>query len=63
MSIEILSYILAIVVGLVCFGLVKHTADEFDRWYEQPRFVRPTIRVPLAVVSVLVVTAAFLLLR
>jgi hypothetical protein len=36
MDIHVISFVLAIVVGVLCFGLVKHTADEFDRWYEQP---------------------------
>jgi hypothetical protein len=63
MDIEIVAYVLAIALGVVCWLLVKHTADEYDRWYEQPRFFAVPIRVPAAVISLLVLVGAFLLLR
>ena len=34
MDIELISFLLANGLGVVCFGLVKYTADEFDRWYD-----------------------------
>jgi len=34
MDIQTASFVLAIVIGMVCFGLVQHTAAEFDHWYE-----------------------------
>lgn len=63
MDLELVSYVLAIALGAVCWALVKHTADEYDRWYEQPRFAGLALRVPAAVISVLVIVGAFLLLR
>ncbi|MBX3062117.1 MAG: hypothetical protein KF726_04025 [Anaerolineae bacterium] len=63
MDLELVTYVLAIVLGAVCWALVKHTADEYDRWYEQPRFAGLAMRVPAAAVSVVVVIGAFLLLR
>jgi hypothetical protein len=61
MDIQTISFILALVVGGICFALVKHTADEFDRWYEQP--VQPARRVPTALISVLDEAAAAFLLH
>ena len=61
MDIQTLSFVLALVVGGICFALVKHTADEFDRWYKEP--VRPARRMPAALISALVVSAAALLLN
>jgi hypothetical protein len=62
MDIQIVSFALALVVGVVCFGLVKHTADEFDRWYMDST-LRPVIRRPIALVSGIAIFAvAFLLL-
>ncbi len=62
MNLEVLSYSLALVLGGLCFYLVKRTADEFDRWYEQPdeSGLRAT-RVPPAVVGLLVTILAFAL--
>ncbi len=60
MDIQILSFGLALLVGLVCFGLVRYTADEFDRWYEPPRHV--AIRVPAAI-SALIIGLTLLVLR
>ena len=48
MDIQVISFALAIVVGVVCFGLVKYTADEFDRWYDQPG-ATVTTRVPAVI--------------
>jgi hypothetical protein len=39
---------------------VKHTADEFDQWYEGPAS-RRTLRIPAVVVSLVTVFAAVLL--
>ena len=61
MDIQTLSFVLALVVGGLCFALVKHTADEFDRWYEQPS--QPSRRMPTALISTLLVTAAAFLLH
>jgi len=62
MDIQMVSFVLAVVVGIVCFALVKHTADEFDRWYADSA-LRPVIRRPIAIVSgVAIFAAAFLLL-
>ncbi len=61
MDIQTLSFVLALVVGVICFALVKHTADEFDRWYEQPP--QPSRRMPTAFISAIVVGAAALLLN
>ena len=62
MDIQMVSFALALVVGVVCFGLVKHTADEFDRWYTDST-LRPAIRRPIALVSGIAIFAvAFLLL-
>ncbi len=59
MDIQMLSFYLAIIVGAVCFGLVKYTADEFDRWYEGPTS-RRLLRVPAVIVSLIAAFAAFL---
>ncbi|MCC7449367.1 MAG: hypothetical protein IT324_18255 [Anaerolineae bacterium] len=60
MDVQTISFVLALVVGGLCFALVKHTADEFDRWYEEP--AQPARRVPTALISTLIVSAvAFLL--
>jgi hypothetical protein len=62
MDIQMISFVLALVVGVVCFALVKHTADEFDRWYADSAS-RPVIRRPLTIVSgIAIFAAAFLLL-
>ncbi len=60
MDIQLISFVLAVVVGALCFGLVKHTADEFDQWYEGPAS-RRTLRIPAVVVSLVTVFAAVLL--
>ncbi len=58
MNLELVSFGLAMLLGVLAFGLVKHTADEFDRWYdEEARPVR-AMRVPLVLVSLVVVFAA-----
>lgn len=60
-TITYISYGLALLIGGLCYLLVKRTADEYDRWYESPRLVR---RLPLAaMVSVLIVLAAVILIR
>jgi len=47
MDIQLVSFILAMVVASVCFALVKITADEFDRWYDEPQLQAPA-RIPPA---------------
>lgn len=62
MNLELLSFGLAVLLGLMAFALVKHTADEFDRWYDaEARPVR-RLRLPVALVSLAVafVAASFL---
>jgi hypothetical protein len=61
MDIEVISYILALIVGGLSFALVKHTADEYDRWYEQPT-VRGTLRVRTAMLSIALVGTSMLLI-
>jgi hypothetical protein len=62
MNLEVLSYILALVLGGLCFYLVKRTADEFDRWYGQPdESGLRAARVLPAVVGLLVTILAFAL--
>lgn len=51
-----ISFALALLVGGICFLLVKHTADEFDRWYDPSRL--RVLRVPAAVISLIVVVIA-----
>lgn len=61
MDIQLLSFVLALVLGLICFGLVKHTADEFDRWYEEPVVRRaPAL---MGVVVTIATAALFVFLR
>lgn len=62
MDLEVISYVLALVLGAVCYILVKRTADEYDRWYEEPRFRAMALRVPAAAVSILALVVAFVLL-
>ena len=33
-TLKIISFLLAVLIGVVAFGLVKRTGDEFDRYYE-----------------------------
>lgn len=33
-TLQIISFLLAVLIGVVAFGLVKRTGDEFDRYYE-----------------------------
>lgn len=60
-TVTYIAYGLALLLGAICFLLVKHTADEFDRWYEQPRF--RALRFPTAVISILAVIALLVLAR
>jgi len=60
-DIQIISFWLAIVVGALCFGLVKHTADEFDRWYEG-KGESITLRVPAAIGMIVVAAIVGVLL-
>lgn len=55
-ALSYLSFGLALLVGGICYLLVKHTADEFDRWYDPSRL--RVLRVPAAVVSVALVVLA-----
>ena len=60
MDIQLISFVLALVVAGVCFGLVKYTADEFDRWYEAPAS-RAVLRIPAVIMSLVAVFAAAIL--
>lgn len=60
LTLSYLSFGLALVVGILCYLLVKRTADEFDRWYEQPR-VR-ALHFPAAGLSLLAVIGLLALL-
>jgi len=59
MDVQLFSFVLAIVVASVCFALVKITADEFDRWYDEPQVetttAMPTVTRILGVVLALLV--------
>jgi len=57
MDIQLLSFVLAIILGVVCFSLVKRTADEFDRWYDEQPAAEAKSRLPIATISLLVVFA------
>lgn len=57
MSLEAISFGLAIVLGLIAFGLVKHTADQFDKWYEDEADGK-RLRMPVAAFGVLAVVIA-----
>lgn len=64
MTLQSISFGLAILLGIIAFALVKHTADEFDKWYEVEAD-GSRLRIPAALVGVVVtvVGAAFLFLR
>lgn len=64
MTLQSLSFGLAVLLGLIAFGLVKHTADEFDKWYE-PENDGLRLRLPTALVGVVIAVlgAAFVFLR
>ena len=61
-TLQIISFVLAVVIGAVAFWLVKHTADEFDRWYEGDELRHTALKgLPVGlVVSVLVAFGLFL---
>lgn len=61
MDIQVLSFGLAVLLGVLCFGLVKHTADEFDRWYLEPR----PLKIPAFVgaIATFVLVALFIFTR
>lgn len=62
MDVQLISFILAIVVAGFCFGLVKITADEFDRWYDEPQVQAP-VTVPAATRILGIVLALLVVLR
>jgi hypothetical protein len=64
MDIQLFSFVFAVVLGIVCFGLVKYTADEFDRWYEGTGEAI-SLKVPAVVgtLATFLVAAVFLLAR
>ena len=64
MDIQLFSFVFAVVLGIVCFGLVKYTADEFDRWYEGSG-EKISLKVPASVskLAAFIVAALFLLVR
>lgn len=55
-----LSFVLAMLIGVVCFMLVKRTADEFDQWLN----VKPLRRVmiPAGVISLIAVVGVLALI-
>lgn len=61
-TLQVISLVLAIVIGIVAFGLVKCTADEFDRWYEGDELRQNFLKgLPAGlIVSVLVTFSLFL---
>lgn len=36
-DLNIVSFVLAMLLGVISFLLIRHTADAFERWYDQPR--------------------------
>ena len=58
-TLQLISFTLAVVIGLAAYWLIKRTTDEFDRWYtgERPRSLLNPPAVLGAVVSFL--AAAF----
>ncbi len=63
-TLQIISFGLAVFLGLLAFGLVKRTADEFDRWYEirdgKPRLIyRPAMVIGLLVAACTAVFFSF----
>lgn len=62
-TISYVAYGLALVLGLICFLLVKHTADEFDRWYEMPSAPIRAVRLPLAVISLIAAVGILIFVR
>jgi ABC-type nickel/cobalt efflux system permease component RcnA len=65
-TLQSISFGLAILLGIIAFALVKHTADEFDKWYETDTDNREQrLRIPAAAVGALIVVvgAAFLFFR
>ncbi|HVO42789.1 MAG TPA: hypothetical protein VMT34_09205 [Aggregatilineales bacterium] len=60
MDIHLVSYGLALLVGVITFALVKHTTDEFDRWYEDDEYRQQTLRLSPFVASVIVIGGVLL---
>ena len=61
MDIQLFSFIFAIVLGVLCFGLVKYTADEFDRWYEGTgEAISLKVPVVVSALATFLVAAVFL---
>lgn len=48
-----LSFVLAMLIGVVCFLLVKRTADEFDQWLTGTPLRR--VVIPAAAISLIAV--------
>jgi hypothetical protein len=64
MDIQVFSFVLAIVVGLLCFALVKRTADEFDRWYDKAGLLaRLQVPATVGVITTFALAAVFLLVH
>jgi hypothetical protein len=37
-DLNIVSFVLAMLLAVISFLLIRHTADEFERWYDRPHF-------------------------
>ncbi len=57
MTLQIISFALAILLAVLAFGLMKHTADEFDRWYEEEAARSLVSRIPVGLVGMLSMVA------
>jgi hypothetical protein len=54
-NLQLVSFGLAILLGVVAFGLMKYTADEYDKWYEQHGVVVNPQRLPVGALSVVLI--------
>ena len=62
MTIEVLSFTLAIGVGVICWALIKYSADEFERSYDVVRTstaVRQSTGLGGAIMMIAAVLVAF----
>jgi hypothetical protein len=55
-----LSFILAMLIGVVCFMLVKRTTDEFDQWLVAKPLRR--VMIPAGVISLIAVVGVLALI-
>jgi hypothetical protein len=61
MDIQLVSFGLALLVGAITFGLVKHTTDEFDRWYTDDEYRQSALHIPPVLASVAIVGCVLIL--